>query len=383
MIQRSKLFILASCALLFFACNKQGSDITTTTITGTFENGGGKNLIFSTFDNKSRFDTTAISADGSFSIAVDNMPMDFYKLQIEGTRELVLLVMDSTQQNIVVKADANQVAKTTSVSGSKDSELMIQFFKKSEAFKTRMDSLNGLVRSMGSDMDQTIRQGLNNQVLREQKDFEKEMADLALANSTSPAALSLVSALTPRNNVAVMEKIANDLKTVLPGSPYLISLNNQIAKTKTGNSATAPPEKVAIGSKAPELNLNDLNGQSVPLSSLKGKYVLIDFWASWCGPCRRENPNVKKMYSKYKKENFEIYGVSLDNDKNRWKQAIEQDGLEWLHVSDLKKWNSVAAQIYGVRSIPYTALLDPEGNVIGTKLRGLSLENKMKEIFGY
>jgi peroxiredoxin len=368
---------------LFFACNKQGSDITTTTITGTFENGGGKNLIFSTFDNKSRFDTTAISADGSFSIAVDNMPMDFYKLQIEGTRELVLLVMDSTQQNIVVKADANQVAKTTSVSGSKDSELMIQFFKKSEAFKTRMDSLNGLVRSMGSDMDQTIRQGLNNQVLREQKDFEKEMADLALANSTSPAALSLVSALTPRNNVAVMEKIANDLKTVLPGSPYLISLNNQIAKTKTGNSATAPPEKVAIGSKAPELNLNDLNGQSVPLSSLKGKYVLIDFWASWCGPCRRENPNVKKMYSKYKKENFEIYGVSLDNDKNRWKQAIEQDGLEWLHVSDLKKWNSVAAQIYGVRSIPYTALLDPEGNVIGTKLRGLSLENKMKEIFGY
>ncbi|MFT5337296.1 MAG: thiol-disulfide isomerase/thioredoxin, partial [Luteibaculaceae bacterium] len=113
-----------------------------------------------------------------------------------------------------------------------------------------------------------------------------------------------------------------------------------------------------------------------------GKYVLIDFWASWCRPCRAENPNVVAMYKKYKRKGFEIYSVSLDRTKDAWVNAIKQDGLTWTHVSDLKFWQSEGAKTYGVSGIPFTVLIDKEGKIIATNIRGESLRNKMKEIFG-
>src|SRR5690606_10261788 len=110
------------------------------------------------------------------------------------------------------------------------------------------------------------------------------------------------------------------------------------------------------------------------------KYVLIDFWASWCGPCRKENPNVKRMYDLFKDKGFEIYAVSLDRNQVAWEAAIKADNLTWIHVSDLQFWNSAAAKEYGVTAIPFTVLLDPEGNIIDKNLRGASLENKLKEL---
>ena len=129
-----------------------------------------------------------------------------------------------------------------------------------------------------------------------------------------------------------------------------------------------------IGGVAPDIKLNGPDGKPVSLSSLRGKVVLIDFWASWCGPCRRENPNVVKMYQKYKDQGFEIFGVSLDNDANRWKGAIQTDGLTWFHVSDLMGWKSKPAQMYQVHSIPATFLLDKQGKIIAKGLRGAELE---------
>ncbi len=137
----------------------------------------------------------------------------------------------------------------------------------------------------------------------------------------------------------------------------------------------------AEGNTPPDITLPSPKGKEISLSDLKGKIVMIDFWASWCGPCRRENPHVKKLYAQYKSKGFEIFGVSLDNDRGRWLQAIDEDGLEWVHVSDLKKWQSVAAQAYQVSSIPQTFLLDREGRIIGRGLRGASLEQKLREVF--
>ena len=113
---------------------------------------------------------------------------------------------------------------------------------------------------------------------------------------------------------------------------------------------------------------------------MRGKYVLIDFWASWCGPCRKENPNVVRLYNQYKDKNFEIFGVSLDQDREKWLKAIQDDNLTWTHVSDLKFWQSAAAQLYNVNSIPATVLIDPQGKIVAKNLRGQALEDKVAQL---
>ncbi len=136
------------------------------------------------------------------------------------------------------------------------------------------------------------------------------------------------------------------------------------------------------GNEAPDFSLETPEGNSIKLSDFRGKVLLIDFWASWCGPCRRENPHVVGLYNKYNSKGFDILGVSLDKSRDPWLKAIEKDGLVWHHVSDLKGWSSSAAQLYGVSSIPHTVLLDREGKIIARNLRGPALDAKLKEIFG-
>ena len=140
--------------------------------------------------------------------------------------------------------------------------------------------------------------------------------------------------------------------------------------------------KLAIGAPAPEISLPQPSGEVLKLSDLRGQYVLIDFWASWCGPCRKENPNVRKVYAKYHDKGFEILGVSLDKNSSAWLNAIQQDDLQWKHISDLKYWQSSVVPEYQIKGIPLTFLVDPEGNIAAKNLRGPSLEAKLAEIFG-
>ncbi|MFT3682542.1 MAG: TlpA disulfide reductase family protein [Ferruginibacter sp.] len=177
-----------------------------------------------------------------------------------------------------------------------------------------------------------------------------------------------------------VSKLIVNLGKRFPKSTAVTDVVTSYNKAMQQEAGAAKSNTVSVGSMAPEIALPDVNDKIFSLSSLKGKYVLVDFWASWCGPCRAENPNVVQAYNNFKDKNFTVLGVSLDKTKAAWLEAIKVDNLTWTHVSDLKFWNSSVVGPYGIDGIPYNVLVDPQGKIIAIGLRGQALHDKLAEV---
>lgn len=190
-------------------------------------------------------------------------------------------------------------------------------------------------------------------------------------NHQSLAVLFFTEDIKLEDEPVLYDKISASLIKEYPDNFFVKDLNWKVESDK----------RTRIGSVAPDIALPNPDGDTIRLSSLRGNIVLLDFWAAWCGPCRRENPNLVRIYEKYKDKGFEIYGVSLDRDRASWLRGINEDKLTWTLVSDLKYWSSAPAQLYGVKSIPYAILLDRDGNIIAKRVRAHELEKMLADIF--
>ena len=178
------------------------------------------------------------------------------------------------------------------------------------------------------------------------------------------------------------EAVGNEMDAA-KGEPMFLMLSPALQNSEEGKQLKERitiGKKTMVGVKAIDFSQPDMNGKMISLSSFKGKYVLVDFWASWCGPCRAESPNLVKAYSKYKEKNFEIFGVSLDQSKDKWLKAVNDDQYTWTQVSEVKGWETAVAQEYGIEGIPFNILVDPNGYIVARNLRGEALEKKLKEI---
>ena len=317
------------------------------------------------------FDTLEVSTNGDFEEYLSISEPAFFRLNLNG-RQIITLILTGEEEHVVVNAHGNDPQGFYEVSGSYDTEYKNQIDAMMQTYRQEVQGFQQAQRQARANNDAQAFQTAQVQMMDLAKRTEGELKELIREASPSLASFYGIQMIDATQNFEFIDSIATEMQVEMPENFYVENLISQVTSKKT----------LAIGKMAPEIALENPDGEVITLSSLRGNYVLIDFWAAWCGPCRRENPNVVRVYNEYSDRNFEILGVSLDKTREKWLEAIAQDGLPWLHVSDLKFWRSQAAQDYQVNAIPATFLIDPEGKIIAKNLRGASLEAKLKEIFG-
>ena len=330
-----------------------------------------------------------IEANGSFNIKGNIPGMGIYQLRIGESNDKVIPLTLVEKDNVKIKTTYNDYMLTPNVSGTEWSSTLNEYMVLFATFAVGQQQLNAMQGKCSED-----------ELMVKYLTIKKPLDDFSREKMTNdpdnPFNIILSTAATPTSgfkdwdpkNLDVLKVVSDAYNKRYKGSPIAATMENQLMQiesayneylvAESGNQAGTTNES----NMAPEIAMKNPEGKVIKLSSLRGKVVLLDFWASWCGPCRKESPNLVKLYQTYKGKDFVILSVSLDDDKNAWLNAIEKDGLIWTtHGSDLKGWETPLTSLYGFESIPHTVLVNQNGMIVGKGLRGELLINKIKSLF--
>ncbi len=370
-----KILISLSVILLLSFCdgNKKNSSFQ---LKGTLSDSKAETLYLEKLGSAKQviIDSVILDENGNFEFTNYTPKIGFYRIKTND-KNFAMLVLDSADK-VTITGSVKDLGNTFKVEGSPETTIFIEYNNLSKSRDIKLDSLNKAFQllmeankmdSKRMDSLSVIFEGPYNSIINQSNIL---MVDKISKNTNMYSSIMAIQALDPDKYSDLYKSLDAGLSKKFPNDKNVIMFHEVVERMLSTN----------VGQFAPEISLPSPDGKEIALSSLKGKLVLIDFWASWCGPCRKEMPNVVKIYSKFKNKGFEIYGVSLDQDKEKWMEAITKDGINWPQVSDLKYWDNLAARIYNVQGIPYTVLIDKDGKIIAKNLRGQELEKKIAEV---
>lgn len=335
--------------------------------------------LFFTSQEPQVLDTSSIE-DGKFKVSSTASEDGLYRIRFEKMNSGFIFINDKPAINF--KADVNDVSLQGPTFNSPANEalksLLINIEGQRMTLVSTSKQVDSLTTNKASDSAITAASLQLSTVTKNFNNFITGYIDTVSQPVVALFALGYTQGIDPAALNAVVPRLVNRF----PGHQGVIGVvtqfNQMIAEqNKPQPAKTGMP---GIGSQAPDFTMNDTEGKPFKLSQLKGKYVLVDFWASWCAPCRGENPNIVAAYNQFKDKNFTILGVSLDDNKDKWLQAIKADKLDWKQVSDLKGWENATVSMYGYDGIPYNVLLDPQGKIVATSLRESALQSKLQEL---
>jgi|LSQX01.2.fsa_nt_gb thiol-disulfide isomerase/thioredoxin len=389
-MMRLRVFIPLLSVLAFACSNGKFGDSEGFEIEGRLENAANAQLLFEelTTNNLIPLDTIETDPSGRFHFEGEITTPGFYILRYDRNNFITFLL--DAGEKVKLTGDAQQLPQSYGVEGSEGSTLLAELNTFQRNSYERVDSLAAIFREIqGSDDFIEQKKELDlayTRVFEEQQQYVMDFIDEHPGSLASIIALYQFfgnqALLRETDHFDYFEKLAGSLSQVYPDNKHVLDLKRRVNEWKRGQLQREEVEAIlAVGNEAPEIILPDTKGNPIALSSLRGKVVLIDFWAAWCKPCRIANPKLKELYEQYRDKGFEIYGVSLDRNREQWIQGIKDDKINWIQVSDLRFWNSPVVSLYNVEAIPYSVMLDREGRILAKGLSMIELEIFLAETF--